>query len=297
MGTTGPIDAICNPNLPACQLLSLPGELRNRIYDYCAEPWPITLHPAYLRHRHVLSRMEFGGLRYCCRVMYFEFTPIYLARTTVSLQPSNIERYLSVFYPKRSTVQDPIMSSNTLSLRTHGVIKISLRLGEVLDLTPLAGLLARIPGMRIEIAHGAAINPMMRDCIELLRTILSRSCLVDFQHTVERILFRYSLSAEVVVKLHRGVTFDELFSDVPNQRPRQWLIQQHIPALSRLKIVMESFQGVIREPPIAGESAAWFDSLGSSRQSSAESPIIPQTPAAYISRGGAHSVIPCAAAI
>ncbi|KAF2623838.1 hypothetical protein BU25DRAFT_167763 [Macroventuria anomochaeta] len=66
------------------------GELRNRIYDYCVESGPITL---------PFSRPCFGGLRYACMILSIEYTPLYLARTIVLLQPSDVERYHAVFYP------------------------------------------------------------------------------------------------------------------------------------------------------------------------------------------------------
>lgn len=72
-----------------CRLLLLPGELRNRIYDHCVEPGTVA----------PLSRTAFTNLRYTCRAVYKEYTPLYLARISTLLRPSDVERYLSVFYP------------------------------------------------------------------------------------------------------------------------------------------------------------------------------------------------------
>ena len=231
----------------ACPLLSLPGELRNRIYDYCIEPGAITLRPAHRRHRYNPSAIPFWGLRYTCRVLYTEYTPIYLARTTVSLQPSDVERYLLVFYPRPSTHQIEIESSKVLAPNIHGDILIYISLGETLDLTSFAGLQSRAPNIRIRIARGAAISPMMKDGIEILRTITDASCSIDFEHTVERVLFRYSLRAELVVKLHRGVQYERLLEQAPDRSPRSWLVQQGLSVLSALKVVMEGSEGVVRD--------------------------------------------------
>lgn len=231
-----------NQSFPVCPLLSLPGELRNRIYDYCIEPGWFSLLlslPSTARwYRHnKLSHTHFGCLRYVCSVIRHEYTPLYLARTVVPLRPLNVEQYLAVFYPRL-----PIRGTNpseNLSLNSYGYIRFRLRLGETLDLTPFVGLLCRAPKVRIELARG--LNPILRDASELLTTIVESSCSMDLENTVEQISFRYSRRAEVVVKLYRGIRPKELSQGTP----RQWLVDQVIPTLPHLIIVVESTEGLL----------------------------------------------------
>lgn len=164
----------------ACPLLTLPGELRNCIYDQCIEPSWIKLHPADRQGKHEPPQPDFGSLRYTCRTLHSEFTPIYLARTVILLQPSNVERYLAAFYPRRTTSSNEKDSSNILPPNVHGRLLINVRLGEVLDLTPLAGLLSRAPQMHIAVARGASLDPMMKDGVELLHAITDATCFIDF---------------------------------------------------------------------------------------------------------------------
>ena len=250
-----------------CPLLSLPGELRNRVYNYCSEPGPIALPSAV--HRAPL-RPRFGGLRHVCKTLYIEFTPIYLDRTIVSLHPSDVERYLSAVYPKSQILQEEDISLRRLPPNVHGDIRINLRLSEVLDLTPFAALLLRAPKMRVEFARAPTFDPMLGSGLELLRTITNTSCSVDFQRIVERMLFRYSLRAEVVIRLHRDVTFEELFGGMVHRSPQQWLLQQGFPVLGNLRIVMESSKGILRDVP---DAVAWSESLRSSLQHPTEPPL------------------------
>ncbi|KAH6621834.1 hypothetical protein C7974DRAFT_397224 [Boeremia exigua] len=231
-----------------CHLVSLPGELRNRIYDYCIESGPITL-PLTL-HGYAHSRPYFGGLRHVSRSLYVEFTPIYLDRTIVSLSPSDVERYLSVIYPKHEAPSTDKFAVGGLGTNIHGHIRINLRLSEVLDLTPFAGLLSRAPNIRIEFARSSAISAVVWDVVVLLRKIMHASCPIDFEKTVERILFRYSLRSEVVIKLHRNVPLEKMFDDAMRHSPRQWLVRQGLPVLGHLKVVLESSEKVLRDPPI-----------------------------------------------
>lgn len=91
-----------------CRLLSLPGELRNRIYDHCVEP-------------ETVASLAFTTLRYTCRAVYQEYTPLYLARTTILLRPSEVERYLSAFYPST----DPCGQSIPRTTATPGISILS----------------------------------------------------------------------------------------------------------------------------------------------------------------------------
>ena len=246
--TSLPLSPYGDAQLSASSLLSLPGELRNRIYNYCVEPGSITLHSAHRQHRHRPYPIPFWSLRHVCRLLYNEFTPIYLAKTMVTLQPSDVERYIAVFYSTPSSyLLGETLSSNFLIPKVHGNIMIHISLGQTLDLTSVAGLLSRAPNVRIRLARGAASSAMMKDGIKLLDSITSGSCSIDFENTVERMLFRYSVRAELVVKFQQGIQYGELLDQTPERNARSWLVQQGLPVMSALKVVMEGSEGVVRD--------------------------------------------------
>ncbi|KAJ4984941.1 hypothetical protein SVAN01_09547 [Stagonosporopsis vannaccii] len=241
------IDSFTGLESSVCPLLSLPGELRNRIYDYCVESGPVALPPAL--HAQSPSRPLFGGLRHASKLLYVEFTPLYLRRTMVLIHSSNPGGYISAVYPKQRTLPNDDNRVTGSSPNTHGQMKIHVRLGEVLDLTPFAGLMARAPHTRVEFAFTFAIRPVIENMADLLRRIMDASCSIDFENIVEGILFRCSLRSQVVFKLHRHVLLKDLFEGITIRNPRNYLIQQGLADLNSLEVVMETSEGVVRDPP------------------------------------------------
>lgn len=223
-----------------CPFLSLPGELRNRIYDFCVEEGAVNL-PA--------SHTCFGNLRYVCKLLYTEYTPIYMDTTVVTLQAADIDRYFAAFYPGLQPCNGIMPNELIEHMRAsqgRGQIRIDLPVGATLDLRFFANM--RSTKLHFIIVRGGSINRPLEDAGELLRAIMDPSCSIVFQESVEQILFRYSFQAEIVIKLHRGITFENLSDVMSDRSPRQWLVQQGLPALQHLKIVMESSEGVSRAP-------------------------------------------------
>jgi hypothetical protein len=201
------------------------------------------------------ARGQFGDLRYVCRTLHAEFSPIYLTRTTVALEVSRIEHYLCAFYsmarepkPFNETIVPSISSSKIMTWNTRGNIQIKIRHTQVLDLSPLISLISRLPRMCIEIVSERILNTTVNDINELLRTVADGSCSFDFECTLERILFRCSMRPELVIKLRRDASLDYIPGDTSDHNPRHWLVQQGAPVMSNITIVMESSQGVLRDP-------------------------------------------------
>jgi hypothetical protein len=168
-----------------CRLLSLPGELRNRIYDHCVEPGTVASP----------SRTAFANLRYTCRAIYKEYTPLYLARTSILLRPSDVEQYRSVFYPStdpsgQSIPKTTATPGTSLVSNIHGNLHIDCQHDRVLDLMPFVQLRSRIPEIRIALASRAYDRPVVEDAERFIRSLADPFCAIDFQRTVERILFR-----------------------------------------------------------------------------------------------------------
>lgn len=250
------LESVAGISVHYCPFLSLPGELRNHIYDYCVEARPITPFPAI--HQYAPSVPQFRDLRHASKKLYIEFTPLYLKRTIVSLDHSDVERYLSVFYPNHQDLSVGNRLVKGLNPIIHGHIRIHIRQSDVLDLTPFAGLLARAPNVHLEFVCKAATQAVLRNISEFARSITDPSRSINLENIVERVLFRCSLRSQVVIKLQQHVLLDELFNDYPNLNPRDWLIRQGFLATEHLELVMESSEGVLRDPP---NRATWLPTL------------------------------------
>lgn len=226
--------------------LSLPGELRNRIYDFCAEDGAVNL-PA--------SQSHFGNLRYVCQLIYTEFSSVYLARTAVILEPADVERYLAIYYPglqahEPNALDIPAALNRTSTL--PGRVRIDVPLGATINLGSFANL--RPNKLHFNLVRGNCTNGPLQEASVLLRAIVDSSCSSPFRQIidVDKILFRYSLMPEVIFRMPRGVT--ESFSErnprrrTPIDQTAWWLRQQGLPHMYYLKIVLESSEEVVRSP-------------------------------------------------
>jgi hypothetical protein len=236
-------DSLVTGHAQVFTFLSLPGELRNRIYDFCAEEGAVNL-PA--------SQSRFGNLRYVCQLFYTEFSPVYLARTAVLIQPADIQRYLAVFYPGLRSHEPNMLDTPTGLSRVSnlpGRIRIDVPLGTTIDLNSFADL--RPNKLQFTLVRGNFTNIPLQEASNLLQTILDSSCSTPFRQVIDRALFRYSFTPEVVFKLRRGITVTIPDQTSPYthifQHP-SWLVQQGLPILHSLTIVVETFEGVLRAP-------------------------------------------------
>lgn len=229
-------------------LLSLPGELRNRIYDFCTEDGAVN--PA--------SQSHFGNLRYVCQFLYLEFSPLYLARTAVVLQIGDVERYLSVFYPGLCSPETITPDCTTTPGLTRastslGRIRIDVPFGATIDLSSFASL--KPNKLQFALVRGSCTNRPLQQASDVLQRIVDSSCSTPFRQVIERFLFRYSFTPEIVFKLRRGITIPPPDPTTPFtsifQHP-SWLRQHGLPLLYSLKIVVESSKGVLRMPGTNG---------------------------------------------
>lgn len=220
--------------------LKLPGELRNRIYDFCAEDGAVNL-PA--------SRSSFGQLRYVCRFLYIEFSPLYLARTAVVLQPVDLERYVAAFYPGLQLKEGSTPDMPTRASKLPGRIRIDTPLGSTIDLSSLAHL--RPNKLQFTLVRGNCTNEPLQEASDLLQTLTDSSYSAPFRKVIEIVLLRYSLTPEIVFKMRRGSTESIPGQTTPNTYDfhiASWLTQHGLPSLRTVKIVLESSEEVLRFP-------------------------------------------------
>ncbi|RYO35158.1 hypothetical protein AA0111_g3221 [Alternaria arborescens] len=84
---------------PPTGLLELPGELRNRIYDFAQESGQVRV--VYKQSLHLeqveQTSRQFCGLTQVCRKLRVEYLPVYNAQTIVSIDWLHTASYIDTF--------------------------------------------------------------------------------------------------------------------------------------------------------------------------------------------------------
>ncbi|KAI4943316.1 hypothetical protein J4E91_009515 [Alternaria rosae] len=83
--------------------LSLPGEIRNRIYEYCIESKAIQIPRMPKRSKNPYEYVccgLYGSLRNVCRQTRAEFGPMYMAKTVLVIHQVTANKFLYSFYPE-----------------------------------------------------------------------------------------------------------------------------------------------------------------------------------------------------
>ncbi|KAF9697510.1 hypothetical protein EKO04_004118 [Ascochyta lentis] len=127
-----------------CPLLDLPGELRNRIYNFTVEEGTIR----FQRNQeppnsNSTTKRQFFSLTQVCRSIRSEFSPLYRARTLVSLTPENLYEYISIFLTPPNITDDQITGLITLNLTANP------NTTSCIDLKPLLQLLQRAKNLHV----------------------------------------------------------------------------------------------------------------------------------------------------
>ncbi|KAF2871691.1 hypothetical protein BDV95DRAFT_572552 [Massariosphaeria phaeospora] len=137
--TSAPDPATDTPNKHSTmpKFLSLPGELRNRIYDICVEDYPRSYIPGISRPGQYL------GLALACRQVRSEFLPIYIGCNVVNVPATELPTYIRTFYPSEDA---------ETAQAYRGTINIFLDLPFLpapykFDLAPIFKLLTRCPNV------------------------------------------------------------------------------------------------------------------------------------------------------
>ncbi|KZM18881.1 hypothetical protein ST47_g9967 [Ascochyta rabiei] len=127
-----------------CPLLNLPGELRNRIYNYTVEENTIKLGKKQepLKSRLATNR-QFFSLTQVCRSIRSEFSPLYRARTWVSLIPQDLYDYIGTFLAQPGVTGDEMVGLITLDLAAQPHTTACI------DMKPLLQLLRRAVNLHV----------------------------------------------------------------------------------------------------------------------------------------------------
>ncbi|KAH7120763.1 hypothetical protein B0J11DRAFT_490320 [Dendryphion nanum] len=159
------------PNQPF-RFLDLPGELRNRIYEYAAEDtsrtWPLIRVQTPKAKRILRSKplspsiveeipFPYLGFTQSCTQIRSEFRCLWMQGHRTFL--NTLGRYLSTFYPnprKKDIASEPYLGST-------GKLRIIIRRSEILatshDLLRLVKLKAKLSGYNFVFDHGFDVKP------------------------------------------------------------------------------------------------------------------------------------------
>ncbi|CAN9359219.1 hypothetical protein CC77DRAFT_300428 [Alternaria alternata] len=148
--------------VPPTSLLELPGELRNRIYDFVQEPDQVRLvYKPSLHHKQVeQTSQQFFGLTQVCRKLRVEYLPIYNAQTIVSIGCLHTASYVDTFILPAGV--EPEQARGNLIVRTpayHGEsVEQRVPTQAIIDLIALS---QKAPGVTIKFDKSAWFVPLL----------------------------------------------------------------------------------------------------------------------------------------
>ncbi|KAI4910855.1 hypothetical protein J4E90_007111 [Alternaria incomplexa] len=111
-------------SVPTSPLLKLPGELRNRIYNYAQEPRDVhlTRKPTQQHEQTNKTHRQFFGLTQVCRQLRSEYLPMYMAQTKVHIQCVDSLLYINTFILPTGT--DPKQARGDLTVQLPGQLSM-----------------------------------------------------------------------------------------------------------------------------------------------------------------------------
>ncbi|KAL1792513.1 hypothetical protein ACET3X_009020 [Alternaria dauci] len=144
-------------------LLALPGELRNRIYEFCVEPKALYIprHPIRTKKHYAHARCGlYGSLRNVCRQTRAEFGSSYMAKNVMVLHQITANAFLKTFYPDlrqpKVSSGEPPLEHGTADSSVQGNILIMSYFGQPYDATPLARLCMKYPNFNVTFTDASA---------------------------------------------------------------------------------------------------------------------------------------------
>jgi hypothetical protein len=149
-----------------CYLTALPGELRNRIYDFTTEDQRITYFPQRLEgwsnkdlrlYGIVREQPNYHALTQVCRLVRAEFSPIYARQIEVHVSHVDLEDYMVMGFPLLARGRDG---------KVHGSLYVDCR---PTSLTSLRAAMQGYAPMRDDLRAEPTIDilPFLEHCMDL----------------------------------------------------------------------------------------------------------------------------------
>ncbi|KAI8931081.1 hypothetical protein NX059_012092 [Plenodomus lindquistii] len=100
------------------RLLSLPGELRNRIYDYCVDDSRVSFHTGRSELKgNAIEYDGYLGFTQTCRQTRSEFRPQYMRATTFMMpDASALDKFLDIFFPTATGMNNVIKQQGHITI-------------------------------------------------------------------------------------------------------------------------------------------------------------------------------------
>ena len=233
--------------------LSLPGELRNRIYDFCTEPKPRQLprspRPEYSHRPFGL----YGSLQYACRQVRTEFRPVYMARTALIVHQSTADTFLKIFYPQstRNSLSNEAQSAErsayelpafnqTAIYGVQGNIQLRTYFGQRYDATLLARLCIQHKHFRVTFLEASASLDIAPALTEFFAQLSAGIFSLDLENLFMKISIVCSRYPTVAFVFHPGRSMKDLVASDGISDPRELLARMGAPPMTAFTILFRS---------------------------------------------------------
>jgi hypothetical protein len=228
--------------------LLLPGELRNRIYNFCTERKPRKLrHKPRQNPNFTRPCGDYGNLQYVCRQLYSEFRPFYAARTVVEVHQPWVNAFIAICYPDAG---DPLLQDKNSSTKVQGNLRIVVYFGFTFDAIPLMQLCMRHPSIRVDFSNASASLQLAGQLRELFASISSGAFRLNVEHFFEAIAIQCNRNASIVFHLRQGVEEAEDMARIEDLR--SWLLIRGAPGMNGFTIVLKLHSREESSPPLEG---------------------------------------------
>ena len=238
--------------------LSLPGEIRNRIYEYCVEPKPRQLlrMPKRPRKHYRNTRYGlYGSLRNVCKQTRAEFGPMYMAETVHAVHQVTANTFLYSLYPElrqqNELASEQLQSgcrtdkhhASTSASGLQGNIQIITYFGHEYDATPLIHLCAKNPAFKVSFTDASACLRLGCLVNDFFATI-SSGAFRPHMKRIQRIAITCSTQPEITLFLPCSVA-DDLMAHVGD--PRQAMNEMGAPPMDAFAVVFRDGTGRLYE--------------------------------------------------
>ena len=240
--------------------LSMPGEIRNRVYEYCIEPKAIQIPRMPKRSKNPYEHARcglYGSLRNVCRQTHAEFGPMYMAKTVLVIHQVTANKFLYSFYPELRKQQllaseqlqrDRTTDKLPVSTGVPGVqgnIQIITYFGLRYDATPLVRLCTMHPAFKVAFKDASACLHLASSVRDFFVTISSGAFRPHLERILERIEIICSTVPQIWFTFHSSNVMEKSMARVGKVDPRQALIEMGAPPMDTFAVVFTDCTGTV----------------------------------------------------
>jgi len=242
-------------------LLSLPGEIRNRIYEYCVEPKAIQLPRMPKRAEKPYEHVRFGlygSLRNVCRQTRAEFGSMYMAKTVLVIHQVTAHKFFYSFYPglrkQNGFGNEPLQPgrpTDELPVSTgvpgvQGNIRITTYYGLRYDTRLLVRLCAKYPSVKVAFTDASACLDLASSVDDFFAHISSGAFRPHLELVFQRIDITCSTVPEICFTFYSREIMEKAMKRVGEVDSRQALIEMGAPAMDAFAILFTDATSVYK---------------------------------------------------